>query len=212
MTSRSWIRKMFESRPTRAIRKVPARRRPSLEALEDRLAPAITTFTGGVLTVDLNNAYEAATLSNNGATITLTSDTAITDTDLNAVDASFATASVTKVVITDTGNKDGQSIDFAGTAAFSLSGGLDSSGVETNTFDNAVTATEGASISVTAPQSIVVSANLTGGTGGTTLLAQGAAVNTDGVTVQSGAVVTAMDSGTVTVQGFGGAGNQGNNY
>src|SRR5215468_10007441 len=41
MTSRSWIRKLF-ARPPRPARKAPARCRPAVEALEDRLAPAVT--------------------------------------------------------------------------------------------------------------------------------------------------------------------------
>jgi hypothetical protein len=39
MTPRSWIRQLFARTP-RAIRKAPARCRPALEALEDRLTPA----------------------------------------------------------------------------------------------------------------------------------------------------------------------------
>src|SRR5262245_62490994 len=42
MTSRSWIRNLFALTP-RTVRKEPARFRPRLEPLEDRLAPA--TFT-----------------------------------------------------------------------------------------------------------------------------------------------------------------------
>jgi hypothetical protein len=41
LTARSWIRKLFARKP-RAIRKAPARRRPSLEALEDRALPSVT--------------------------------------------------------------------------------------------------------------------------------------------------------------------------
>ena len=39
MVRHSWIRKLFVPTP-RTIRKVPARRRPSVELLEDRFAPA----------------------------------------------------------------------------------------------------------------------------------------------------------------------------
>ncbi len=216
MAVRSWIRNLFAGKASktrasadrRGLSRKPRRTHLCLEALENRLAPAVTTFSGGILTVDLNNASEAATLSNDGANISLTSNNAIT-----GAGASFATANVTKLVLTDAGNNAGQSIDFAGSAAYSLSGGLDSSGVETNTFDDAVTATGAASISVTAPQNIIVNKNLTGGTGGTTLQALGAAaLNTVGVTVQAGAVVTATGSGTVTVQGTGGAGSGSANF
>src|SRR5262249_46192952 len=42
MTLRSWIRNLFASRPTRTIRRTPARRHLALECLEDRLTPAPT--------------------------------------------------------------------------------------------------------------------------------------------------------------------------
>src|SRR5262249_10080795 len=42
MTSRSWIRRLFARTP-RIVGKAPARFRPCLETLEDRLAPAVLT-------------------------------------------------------------------------------------------------------------------------------------------------------------------------
>src|SRR5262245_32780056 len=45
MTLRSWIRQLFARPATRPIRKAPARCRPALEALEDRLTPAYPAFT-----------------------------------------------------------------------------------------------------------------------------------------------------------------------
>ena len=69
------------------------------------------------------------------------------------------------------------------------------------------------SINLTAGQSIMVNANITGGTGGTTLLAAGnATLDTVGVTVQSGAVVSATGNGPVTVTGTGGSGSNGFDY
>src|SRR5262245_20879467 len=44
MMTRTWIRRLFARTP-RTIRKAPARFRPILEALEDRLAPASFTVT-----------------------------------------------------------------------------------------------------------------------------------------------------------------------
>src|SRR5262249_20400769 len=41
MTARSWVRTLFTPKP-RTTRKAPARRRLSLEALEDRALPAVT--------------------------------------------------------------------------------------------------------------------------------------------------------------------------
>ena len=45
MTTRSWIRKQFPTRAPRTLRKAPARFRPCVERLEDRLAPAAPTVT-----------------------------------------------------------------------------------------------------------------------------------------------------------------------
>ena len=215
LMSSHWLRKLLNRvvRSTLAERNMSRRksrtrtRKHSVELLDVRLLLAATTFNGGILTVDLNSDNEAAILTNDGTNISLTSNVAITGVG----GSSFSTANVTKIMITNVINKPGQSIVFAGTAAYSLSDGLASSGVETNTFNVGVTATGAASISVTAPQSIIVNANLTGGTGGTTLLGQGLAVlNTDGVTVQSGAVVSA--TGNVSVTGQGGSGSGGNNH
>jgi hypothetical protein len=65
MTTRSWIRKLFESKRPRTLPMALARRRPSLEALEDRtvptvsFGPAVNYGTGGpspqsVMTGDFN--------------------------------------------------------------------------------------------------------------------------------------------------------------
>src|SRR5262249_22845431 len=48
MTVRSWARKLFTPRVTRPIRQAPARCRPSLERLEDRVLPANTIDFGGL--------------------------------------------------------------------------------------------------------------------------------------------------------------------
>jgi hypothetical protein len=162
----------------------------------------------GILTIDVDNLNESVSVSNDGTNITLTGSHAIT-----GAGGTFATADVHRIVITDTSNLEGQSIGLDGTAAFLLSGGLSSTGVETVSFNNAVTATGASSIAVTAPQSIIVSANVTGGTDGVSLIGQGiAALNTVGVTVQSGAVVSASGSGPVTVVGQGGSGTGSHNY
>src|SRR5262245_49736647 len=69
MNPRSWIRKLFARPVTRPSRKAPARFRPALEALEDRLAPATYRVLtngdapGGAITPTGNaNEFTAATL------------------------------------------------------------------------------------------------------------------------------------------------------
>src|SRR5262245_641793 len=46
MSLRSWVRKLFAPRPYRAGRKAPARRRPFIELLEDRVVPAALVEPG----------------------------------------------------------------------------------------------------------------------------------------------------------------------
>ena len=45
MTTHSWIRKAFESKRPRTLRTAPARRRLSLEALEERAVPTVSFGT-----------------------------------------------------------------------------------------------------------------------------------------------------------------------
>src|SRR5262245_40381255 len=53
MTSRSWSRKLFGRPATGAIRKGPARCRPTLECLEARVVPVVTAIDfGGLHFVD----------------------------------------------------------------------------------------------------------------------------------------------------------------
>jgi uncharacterized repeat protein (TIGR01451 family) len=67
VTTRSWIRKLFARQP-RTIRKAPARCRPRLEALEDRLAPAVTDITPGH-TETFTTIQQAVNFANPGDTI-----------------------------------------------------------------------------------------------------------------------------------------------
>src|SRR6516225_5189939 len=47
MTTRTWIRRLFARKP-RTVRKAPPRRRPVVEALEQRLAPAAYVVSSGL--------------------------------------------------------------------------------------------------------------------------------------------------------------------
>src|SRR5262245_23782272 len=72
MTLRSWIRQLFAHRP-RTVRKAPARCRPTLEALEDRLVPAtlIVNSTADNLMADTSlTLREAVLLDNAGGNAT----------------------------------------------------------------------------------------------------------------------------------------------
>ena len=101
----------------------------------------------------------------------------------------------------------GQSLTFAGSTTFSLSGGLTTTGIATVVFSDAINCSGGTGlISVTATQAITVSDALTGGTAGVSLIGEGmAAIDSVGVTIS--ATITATASGPVTVSGTGGAGS-----
>jgi len=198
---RSMFRRAFGER--RKVRLVRRRPRLAIERLENRLALAVTSFSFGVLTVDLNAASEAFTLSNNGTNITLASSALIT-----GAGPSFTTANVNRIVFSDTGALAGQSLAFNAGTALTLSGGLLSTAVETVTFNNAITATGASTLSITAPRNIVVNANITGGSGGLTLSANRQFPLTSGTFIGvdvSGATITTTGNGNVSVTGRGGA-------
>src|SRR5262249_42664797 len=56
MTIRSWIRHLFGRKP-RTIRKNPVRCQPRLEAMEDRLAPAVLTVNSMLDTASDSDTY-----------------------------------------------------------------------------------------------------------------------------------------------------------
>ena len=163
---------------------------------------ASTSFSGGVLTISFSAANENAVLFNDGTNLTLTSIVSIT-----GAGAVFSTASVNMIVFNDPGSLAGQSLQFGGTTAYTLSGGLDVSGVEIINIVTSIIATGTSSIVVVAPGTIsVFSANLTGGSGGVQLVGQGIATlaytYNHGVQLNT-ATVTATGVGSVKVEGKG---------
>ena len=196
MSRHSWIQRLFETRtsPIRTHRWPSAK--PNLLSLEDRSVPAVTSFAGGVLSIDVNNAIENLVLTNDGTNITVTSDFAVTGAGVT-----FATGTVNKIAVTDNTGLASQTVTFAGTA-YTLAQGLSSTGVEVNTFNADISATGASAISVTAPQNISVAAVLTAGSGGVTLTGQGTpAGNYTGVSISKNVTST---TGAVNVTGKGG--------
>src|SRR5262245_56408739 len=70
MTTRSWLGNRFASRTPRTLRKAPARFRPRLEGLEDRLTPS-TTLNVGPTVQDLINAINTADRAHGPVTLIL---------------------------------------------------------------------------------------------------------------------------------------------
>ncbi|OWK43389.1 Lead, cadmium, zinc and mercury transporting ATPase [Fimbriiglobus ruber] len=147
-----------------------------------------------------NSKFETTTFANPATSFTVNAGTATDTLTVNA------TPDLTSSVALGTASNPFASLTVAGAVA--LASGSNFTSFGTTTTINAALSTAGAgAVSLTAGQNIVVKANVTGGSGGTTLLATGsAALNTVGVTVQNAAVVSAMGTGAVSVNGTGGTG------
>src|SRR5262249_54447728 len=77
MTTRSWLRNLFASRTPRPPRQAPARFRPCLEGLEERLTPT-TTIPVGPSTPELIAAINTADRTPGPVTLILPANTAYT--------------------------------------------------------------------------------------------------------------------------------------
>ncbi len=138
-------------------RRVRSRRfaRPTLQLLENRLAPATTSFASNILTVNFTAASETVTIANNGTNVTVGSSGTVTGT------TSFTSSTVLGLVVTDTGNLASQVLDLNGPSVFTFSKGLSISGVETvNT--NISATISGGSISVSGAQFVSGAGHLIG--------------------------------------------------
>ncbi len=132
------------------------------------LPAAETSLSNGTLTIDFNEDDQWVEVSNNGMMLIVESNETIT-----GAGSSFQVGSVNRIVVTDSGNHEGQSLTFEPGSEITLSGGLSVSGVEQVYFLNAVTSTGSSGIEVVAMQNTLVANNLTGGDGGISLTGQG---------------------------------------
>lgn len=158
------------------------------EGLEDRRLLAVTSLSSGLLTIDFNLVSESVTVGNDGANIRLIGST------FTGAGSTFATAAVTCLQVTDSGNLGSQSLVFAGIATFTLADGFSSSGIETVKFDNAVTATGTSSLMVNAQQSITVSKPIASSGGNLSLLANNGLTLNNIVDSAGGSLVLRADA------------------
>ena len=203
-----WFRSCFSSKNTAEAsqnrRHRTARRNlqaTTLEQLEDRVLLAATTFDSGTLTIDFSTASEAVTISNNGTNITISSSDSVT-----GAGNTFATNTITRLVVTDSGALTGQALTISGSADYALSSGVSITGAESATVARAIS-TSAADLSVTVGQSINVTGSLAAIDGNILLSANqqpDAAIGTfDGIII-NGTSVTTTGTGTVTLLGRGG--------
>ena len=208
--------RIFDRRNSTRIKKTAAKfvsRRskiPHFERLEDRATPANVTDLAGVLSIDFSSLNESVNVNNSGSGVSLSGS-------VFGGAGAGPFAGVTRIVVTDSGNLAGQSVTFGG-GTFVLPDGLSTNGVEYVYFNQPVDCSGGMnSILVNAPQSVIVSQNLTGGSGaggGVSLTGAGTvAADTVGISVANDATVTAAGNGPVTLNGTsGGSGTIANDY
>jgi hypothetical protein len=151
MAMRSWIRQLFAPQAPRTARKAPARSRPHLEGLEQRLAPAVTPklLNGGILDIGFGAANDTSVVSVVGPNIDVFDGTTHAD---------FAAASV-NAINAHGNNSPNQAVTFR--SAVTLAGGLRVTGLTSATLNGTYQ---------------VQSANLTDG--GTIDIAAGATLST----------------------------------
>ncbi|MFL5327467.1 MAG: beta strand repeat-containing protein [Gemmataceae bacterium] len=179
-----------------------------VERCEERIVPAAASFSAGTLTINYTatgTTVESVTVSNNGTNITLTGVTGTT---------SVATSTVTTILQTNGGTSSNQSITFAGTAAFSLSGGVTVNNVDVLTVNNPVNATGTGVIGFYASRSVVVNAGVSSVDGNITLSGNSAGASTGtfiGVEINA-ATVQVSGNGDLNVTGVGGTAVAGAQY
>jgi len=111
--------------------------------MESRLVPAMAVTSGGVLTINYTatgTTSENVTVADDGVNIVLSGNVTGSTT--------LPVGAVAKIAVQDNGGSNSQSLTFAGTASFKLSGGISSNGIETVNVDNAITTTGNAPISI----------------------------------------------------------------
>ncbi|MFL5328296.1 MAG: beta strand repeat-containing protein [Gemmataceae bacterium] len=171
---------------------------PVLETYETRIAPANATFSSGVLGITFtatDNTPESVTITNNGG-IALTGD----------ISGAVNVFGVNRIVVHDSGPGDNQSLTFAGSSSFVLSGGLSIVSVEHVTVTDSIHVTGSSSLSISTPRSIILAATLSTASGFLDLSANQQAAkshgNFTGVTIDGATVSTA--SGSLRIFSVGG--------
>jgi len=181
----------------------PNRTNLFLERMEERTTPTVTVnLIGNELKLTYGAASDAVTFSNEGNSIS------ISYTGDEGQSKILSSTSVNKITVTDAGNAADQKLEILPGTPLTLSNGFSSSGVETVVIRNAINAGGGtAAISINAPVSVGIEANLTGGSGGVSIFgnqASSATTQSIGVAISAGAVVTTTNNGNVSVTGNGG--------
>ena len=159
-------------------------------------------MAAGVLTIDYTATgatAESVTIDAGFSSITLSGDISGSINNPNA--------SVSKIVVQDSGGSNAQSVTFTGSSFFVLSNGLSVNNVETVSVKRSISVTGAGSLSIIAPRNISVTASLSSVNGDLVLKANRqvtpASGNYFGVSITS-VNVSVTGTGNLTIEGRGG--------
>ena len=202
-----WLRSCFghknkvgtiQNRRHRSTRRIP--QSAAIEGLEDRVLLAATSFNAGTLTIDFSTAGESVTVLNNGTNFTVSSTDSVTGDG-----TTFATNTITRLVVTDSGSSADQTLTISGSANYALSSGLNVTGAERVNLLQAIS-TSAADLTVVANKQIYATNSLSATDGNILLKAneQGTATGLFIGVDLIGTSVTTTGNGNVTLFGRGG--------
>jgi sugar lactone lactonase YvrE len=203
LTRMIWYRKRPRKQP------ISSKQTLRFEQLEDRNAPAVATFVGGVLSIDFRAtgaAFEDISLYHNQTSLTL-----IARAGTISGTTTILPGELTRISVTASGNSTGQSLGIDGMSgtSFTLSGGFSCTGVDRIAILRPISVTETAGISIDVGPHLGGGDGVTVGGGGSLATANGdisiigrAPIQGDhGVLINSG--VFAGGGGRVVVSGTG---------
>ncbi|MFL5330069.1 MAG: beta strand repeat-containing protein [Gemmataceae bacterium] len=172
--------------------------RPRLIYCEERLAPATSAFSSGTWTLSFTatgTTAESVTMFNFGSTTQLSGN--FTGT------SSVATASISKIIVQDTGGGTSQSFSYLGDT-MTLSSGFSCTGVEAVLINGPVKVTGTSTFVITAPKSISIQDSITSVSGEITLKANTQATPMASFYLQVTKNISST-SGNITIDGKGGS-------
>ncbi len=189
-----------------------------LEMLESRVNPAIATLIGGTLTLDYT--FNGTTPEN--VQMMVLPSTSMDDFLAFSGDISgnktFLQKDVTKIDLIASGASTDQNFIFKpnGTMYSSvfLKNGFSSTGVDTISIKQTIDTSFGSgAINIIAEKTVSITGKLLSGGGGINIQGQGiVSGNAAGVSVTNGGIASTIGTGSISISGLGGSGENGGNY
>ncbi|MFO0938743.1 MAG: hypothetical protein U0798_19750 [Gemmataceae bacterium] len=168
-----------QHRRTPQVRRVSKSSILRVEGMEDRTAPAATSFAGGVLSIDFDTANENITITNSASGVSLSGSTFTGEGDGVFI-------GVNQINVTDSANAASQSLTIAGNG-YILGGSLSVSGVESLTVNSLIIASSG-SLSLSANDGIVLNQPISISTGNIEINADADGNGVGDLTISAGVI------------------------